>query len=315
VHALNLAEQTAPRNGSPHSPYSFDGVMPIAPEDVLHRIALHDGRMFKLLGPLSGGEVGGSFVEDSDGRKLVLKCWDDVAARPRAERLVARIARLRALGYPAPHYEQVIEVAGVVVLLQEVMPGEANNALTHTIVDDLLALHGLHDGLGEKDASWQTDKVRLLVEGGNGYCLHEPLRAHSRDTRRLLDCIEEVGRNSAGLAFPSGDVVHTDFHHLNVLVAGGRVTSVIDWDGSCSGDRAFDLVTLAYGCAWGECERGVEERLWAAVDRATTPDVRTAYLAVMSLRLVDWSIRHHPAGSVDFWLRRSERLLPGLARR
>ena len=40
--------------------------------------------------------------------------------------------------------------------------------------------------------------------------------------------------------------MHLDFHPGNVLVDGGRVTGVVDWDGAGRGDRLFDLVTLRF---------------------------------------------------------------------
>jgi aminoglycoside phosphotransferase (APT) family kinase protein len=41
-------------------------------------------------------------------------------------------------------------------------------------------------------------------------------------------------------------VVHWDFHTNNVLMENDRITGVIDWEGSYTGDRAFDLATMLF---------------------------------------------------------------------
>jgi hypothetical protein len=68
--------------------------------------------------------------------------------------------------------------------------------LTHWLVDDLLSIH--HRRLGLADVGdrngWGDDMIETLVEGGNGYRLHEPLRRHSTQTRRIVERIEEIGR-------------------------------------------------------------------------------------------------------------------------
>jgi aminoglycoside phosphotransferase (APT) family kinase protein len=107
-----------------------------------------------------------------------------------------------------------------------------------------------------------------------------------------------VGR-SAPDADDGGDLVHLDYQPSNVLVTGGRISGVVDWDGAARGDRHLDLVTLRFTLA-GTAPHllgPVDERLSAA-DR----DLLRAYWAHMSLRMVDWSIRHHDSATVDRWL-------------
>jgi aminoglycoside phosphotransferase (APT) family kinase protein len=102
---------------------------------------------------------------------------------------------------------------------------------------------------------------------------------------------------------PSGDVVHVDFHHRNVLVAEGEVSAVIDWEGCRPGDASFDLVTLAFGLTVAEVSAQAREAVWEEVCRRTVPTARRAYAAHMALRQVDWSIRHRTPADIDHWLR------------
>ncbi len=94
-----------------------------------------------------------------------------------------------------------------------------------------------------------------------------------------------------------------DFHPGNILAVDGTVTAVIDWDGAARGDHRFDLVTLRFGIHSADTDATptVVRRLDAVLD--TLPDslLRPVW-AHMSLRMVDWAIRHHSPSEVDHWL-------------
>jgi thiamine kinase-like enzyme len=44
----------------------------------------------------------------------------------------------------------------------------------------------------------------------------------------------------------TNDIVHFDFHNLNMLVYQQEISGIIDWDATCAGDAAFDLATLLF---------------------------------------------------------------------
>lgn len=155
---------------------------------------------------------------------------------------------------------------------------------------------------------------RTLVEGADGWALHEPLRQHSAATRDLLHRIEAIGLAMRPAAFSDDDLVHIDFHHRNVIRSpGGDVRAIIDWEGARAGDRIFDLVTLAFGLALADCEPGVEQRVWSTIAGAD-PETIGPYVAHMALRHLDWAIRHHP-DDVPRWIETSSRHLQRVARR
>jgi aminoglycoside phosphotransferase (APT) family kinase protein len=156
---------------------------------------------------------------------------------------------------------------------------------------------------------WTEYIAGSLLRGCDGYCEHEPLRNYDRRTAALLETIRATG--DAVEVLPSGDAVHVDFHHRNVLVDDGVVSAVIDWEGCRCGDSAFDLVTLAFGLTVARVGAGARDRVWEELRRRATPDVRSAYVAHMALRQVDWSIRHRTPVEIDHWLRVSEAFFDG----
>jgi aminoglycoside phosphotransferase (APT) family kinase protein len=140
-----------------------------------------------------------------------------------------------------------------------------------------------------------------LLESGPGFCLHESLERYDDRTRRLLDRVREVGRDEPG-GMTGDDLVHLDFHTGNVLVdEHGELTGIVDWDGIGRGDRRFGLVTLRFDA---HVRLAGTDLTWfdELLDHVLSPAVLRLYWAHMSLRLVDWSIRHHTPADTTLWL-------------
>jgi hypothetical protein len=256
---------------------------------VLARIAEITGVSLVLEGPCPGGEVGAAYVRWPDGRRSVL-----TAGRTRSGVFVDRA---RSAGVPAARHELTAHVDGVRVIVQERLPGVPPQPVTAGVVRQMLAVNDKLAAVLGAEASPRPAELYLTGDGP-GFCLHGPLAEYSDRTRRLLARIREVGA-AAGTQMIGDDLVHMDFHPGNVLVSGGRLTGVIDWDGAVRGDRFFDLVTLRFTLAGTAPELTplVDERL-----ELLSPRRRDAYWAHMSLRMVDWAIRHHDAASVQQWL-------------
>jgi aminoglycoside phosphotransferase (APT) family kinase protein len=255
---------------------------------VLDRIAEITGVRLILEGPCPGGEVGAAYVRWPDGRRSVL-----TEGRSSTWRLVDRA---RAAGVPTARLELSAHVDGVRVIVQQRLPGAPPATVDAALVRQMLAVNDRLAGLLATARDAQPTDLYLTTDGP-GFCLHEPLAEHSPRTARLLAWIHEVGAD--GSPMTGDDLIHMDFHPGNVLVDGGRLTGVVDWDGAARGDRHFDLVTLRFVLA------GRHPRLVAMIDErlAGVPARRLrAYWAHMSLRQVDWSIRHHDAATVQRWL-------------
>ena len=255
---------------------------------VIDRIAEITGVRLALEGAAPGGEIGAAYVRWPDGRRSVL-----TEGRSRTGPLVDRA---RAAGVPTARQELSARVDGVHVIVQQRLPGSPPDTVDETLVRQLLAVNDRLAGLlADRPAGAPVDLH--LTGDGPGFCLHQPLAEYDARTARLLDQVHEIG--AEGSAMIGDDLVHLDFHPGNVLVDGGRLTGVIDWDGATRGDRHFDLVTLRFWLT------GHDRRLTAPIDErltAISERRRRAYWAHMSLRQVDWSIRHHDAATVAHWL-------------
>jgi hypothetical protein len=255
---------------------------------LIDRIAEITGVQLIHEGPCPGGEVGAAYVRWPDGRRSVL-----TEGRSRTGPL---LDLARAAGVPTARYELSAHIDGARVVVQQRLPGAPPAVVDATLVHAMIGLNLRMTGLLTSYPAAPAVDLFLTTDGP-GFCLHEPLRGHSRRAGRLLDWIHEVGESAP--AVDGNDLVHLDYHTGNVLVTGGRISGVIDWDGAGRGDRRLDLVTLRFDLAWRAPHLTglLDERL-----TALEPDRLRAYWAHMSLRQVDWSIRHHDADTVDRWL-------------
>jgi hypothetical protein len=162
---------------------------------------------------------------------------------------------------------------------------------TSQYLPDVLALNALQAGQAPAGPRiWPAPVVAPTLEGGPGFCLLEPMRGYSTESAALLERLQAIVRRGSGLALPQDDIVHFDFTPLNILVDGEQVSGVIDWDGACTGDRAFDLATLLF---YSHQNPAVSEALYAAARELVGPEAVALYLAHVAHRLVDWMIRFH----------------------
>ena len=256
---------------------------------VIERIAEITGVRLILEGPCPGGEVGAAYVRWPDGRRSVLR-----EGRTRTGPLVDRA---RAAGVPTARQELAAQVDGVRVLVQQRLPGAPPVTVDAAVVAQMIAVTDRLAGLLADDPAPRPAEL-FLTGDGPGFCLHGPLAGYSARTARLLAWVREVG--ATGSAMIGDDLTHLDFHPGNVLVdEAGRLTGVVDWDGATRGDRHFDLVTLRFMLTADTpaLTGPLDDRLALIPERR-----RRAYWAHLSLRQVDWSIRHHDAATVDRWL-------------
>ncbi|MEV0269002.1 phosphotransferase [Hamadaea sp. NPDC050747] len=265
-----------------------DPVRRLDPYAAIGAIAEHTGVRLRYDGPCAGGEVGAAYVRWPDGTRSVLSSGRAATAQ--------LIPIARAAGIPAPEY---LLCAGPYVV-QELLPGVPPASLDADALGQLLAVHDLFAGLmpAGPNARAGSELELFLRRSGPGFCVHETLAAYDGRTRALLRRVREAGEDRD--VADGDDLVHLDFHPGNTLFGDGTLTGVVDWDGAGRGDRALDLVTLRFDVALRSPALlpMLDERL-----AALAPDRLRAYWAHMSLRLVDWAIRHHGPSDVDFWLR------------
>lgn len=81
---------------------------------------------------------------------------------------------------------------------------------------------------------------------------------------------------------------------------------MIDWEGVCAGDRAFDLVTLWF---YSDDQPATDALLHQHLRSTVAPERLRLYVAHMALRQVDWSLRFHDRAAMRRWLARSHMAL------
>lgn len=268
------------------------------------------GVEFVVVGPLAGGETGATEVR-GDGRRHVLK-WELDPGNQIKRREGAALAELlrTTADWPCPE-QRVIEAGGCLLVLQEFMHGQTVGHLSHGLVQSLFALHDRRLQLSMDDVPnrWADDMIEVLVEGGNGYCLHQPLRDFDARTRRVVERIEEIGRSLTPSDLRGTDVVHGDLHPGNVLQRDGRITAVVDMDYTRVGDAAFDLTMLALTSLGVGVDPGVRGPLYDRGVHSLPDPKRRAYLGNLLLRFLDWPIRKNRPAEIEFWLTEADRLL------
>jgi serine/threonine protein kinase len=273
---------------------------------VLKQLAETTGLVLTWDGACPGGQVGASYVRWPDGHRSVLTCQPAGNAAS-ARQAGALLATARSCGVPAPRYELVQELPSVVAIVQELLPGRPPEAIGRHTVESMVEMNQRCRGLLADRRDLSAPSLYLLADGP-GFCLHEPMARYDRRTARLLEAIHEIG--AAGPEHLSGnDLVHLDFHPENVLIdADGSVTGVVDWDAVGRSNGDFDLITLRFDLARRAPDLG--RWLGGLLAERIDDEVTRLCWAHMSLRLIDWSIRHLTPAHVDTWLDIAETLRP-----
>jgi hypothetical protein len=263
--------------------------------DVIESLRQEHGMQWKLLRHWPGGGPGTHVAQTEHGTPIAFKWSEHPGALAEHSRRVQQLARLRDRGYPMPlHFAPIRLAAGAVVRPRQwIGRGGIDDRLSHRLLDDLLAVIPLQRQLLSTADAWPEFLLMTLTVGAGDWCRHDTLRQHSPASKRLLRRIYAV-RDAAQVAgLPDTDLLHLDLHHQNVLQEG---------------DRLIDLVTLAFSAGTAQGEPGVQQRLWQLVGDSVPPDALAIYLAHLSLRLVDWSVRRRPEAT-GYWLEAANRAL------
>jgi aminoglycoside phosphotransferase (APT) family kinase protein len=274
-------------------------------EDLVVGINAQQRTSFRLGERFAGGEQGAFALVDATGKRFVLKRNPAGWSAP-YERARLATELLDAIGYPVPRIVATGTTDDASYAVQELLPGAPMGRLQARFLPRLLALNDLQAGRAPfAERYWRPMLVQSVLEGFDDFCVIATLRDHSPETAALLATLQAEVRANAPAELPADDIVHFDFTPANVLVDHERISGVIDWDGVCAGDRAFDLVTLLfYAVEKPELRAILRSHVLA---RASDGAFRL-YLAHMIVRQVDWSIRFHTADVAAFWVRQSQLL-------
>ncbi len=247
-----------------------------------------------VVGRMTGGEGPGAYeVRTREGARAVLK----FATGPHLdfEQAARTCEVLRGRGYPAPATLRTGMLDDTRFAVIELLPGEPGAQPAPAHVERIIELVELQRDAGISGRPpWIADIVSSVTEGRDGYCEHAGMRAYSPETSTLLDRLCAVAESGRDVEVPTDDVVHMDLGPHNTLVDGDCITGVIDWEGSTTGDAAFDLVTYAFYTL----DVGLRDTLLDAARARTDVRALPVYAAHMTLRQTDWSIRFHDPAAV-----------------
>jgi aminoglycoside phosphotransferase (APT) family kinase protein len=196
--------------------------------------------------------------------------------------------------------------------VQEVVTGEIPDKLRLSHVRQLIELWRLHHDVaaqaGVSDKTWATHAVEGLLTGSETvYIDQAALRAYG-DPRidEALDAAIAIGHQADPGAFRTGDLVHADLHHRNLLVRGDEIVAIFDWEGAHAGDSRIDLIRMT-GIRFAEPHQAnhlIEHEL----DAANAHEVRTAVNALTALQGLTFAVLAKPQ-ALEHFLQSARRLL------
>lgn len=228
---------------------------------------------------LAGGEFGACLVSDTAATPMVLKALPFPHWQARWARAAELVERLRATGYPAPHYIATGATDEYVWSLQELLAGERPSAPTAAHIDQLIALATRHAGFASPNPSWLPGRLESIRRCCTSLAAHGP-------TARLAESLLLLIERYAGIDVLDDGVVHGDFHHGNFLAKGEQVVGVFDWEGAGSGDWRSDLANLVVV---------VDDPAPAeALRRVASPEVAAVFVALHVSRYLEYDSRTRP---------------------
>lgn len=259
------------------------------------------------------GEQGAYKLIDAERRRYVLKWQPGTDHLERALYAQAVTEQLRLRDYPAPAYLFIGTTLGGTYTVQQALPGAPMPRVSLQHLPRILhlqALHAVQAPPGPRD--WPREVIQTVMQGGKGYCLHGSLQQHSPETASMLRTLQGLVSAYQDRITETNEIVHFDFQAANFLTYQDTFSGVVDWEGVCAGDSAFDLATLLFYCYDDKPARN----LLCKHALARRPvQVLSVYLAHLILRQVDWSLRHHEASVSNHYLLRAKGLLAEIASR
>lgn len=218
--------------------------------------------------PIGAGAWSHAFRFDRDGRSWVIR-WSDLADNFARDAFAGRFA---GDGLPVPPITDIghdrlgyfaiapfIEGSDLEELsaaqLRDLLPSllETFRALRRVDLDQLgTSGYGIWDGSGNGLCpSWQAflldDKDASpgsLIRGWRAKLMTSPLgmRIHEDLWQRFVPMVSQCPNERR--------LVHSDLINHNVLVAGERITAVLDWGSAIYGDPLWDIAWFAFYEPW-----------------------------------------------------------------
>lgn len=262
-----------------------------------------EGLGLRVVRRLAGGEWGAYLAKTTHGQDVVLKL---PVQHPRltiewVTTAVQLATTLREKGCPVPCYLDVGTTHGRVFTVQEAVEGVIPERLRSSHVRQLIEGWRQQPDLAATSGvsgRWWVPQVLKGLRSGSElvYIDHAVLRGcDDARVRQVLEAAIAIGEATDPGAFRTGDAVHADLHHRNLLVRGDEIVAVFDWEGAHAGDARFDLLRLEEIPPHRFVEPELASELIRAELAATrAAEIRAAVHALGALQSLTFAVRSKP---------------------
>jgi Phosphotransferase enzyme family len=232
-----------------------DNASPRSVEPVLS--ALRDqGAVYSPVAKLPGGAWGAWLVRDERDEVAILKCIWDSDWRLRLESARQVVELLRTKKAPVPRYLAAgFDPEIGTWYVQERLRGTRVEELDLRLLGEVASFIDLQAGLGTNLSGafdWSSRLEEWMAAQADSTI--EVMQSHSSEGRNLAPRLESIIAAHGDEHVHSEDVVHGDLLATQLLVEGGHLSGVVDWDGAGRGDRCQDLALLFYN-AFAQADR------------------------------------------------------------
>lgn len=307
------------------------GTQPEAlPIEVLDDVAGVVGAEVTLLSRLPGGVNGGATrVRLAGGAIAALKAVPQAHPGHLDEALRARriAEHMRRRGYPTPAWLGVGATATHVWQLMDFVDAAPAQALTPSIVEQLMAIIELQAGQATEPYDHWSYAWRVAT--GQGSAVDTPDDDETPEQSLLRRSVAGLACSSPAVAAlvarlrllcadvppprAAPDMVHADLATPgNTLIRDGAVVAVVDLGNAGSGTRAIDLATLVWYTFGDRQLDGVRARLWTSILALVGREGAAVLVAAHILFMLELPIRHGQHDLVPGVVERGQRALDEL---
>lgn len=217
---------------------------------VIRIVNIHHRTRYKLLNRFDKGEWGAYRIAEPGKQPVVLKFFLDLSstnivdADPNLAKKVTD--RLLSLGYPVPKYIHSGLISHGLYWVQQELPGKPlwENPTVEQI-ERILSFLLLQKNQSVSERQNYSVMIKDTVFGKRLESL-QTRQNYSSEIKGFLNELILSVKDLEGLALPKSDIVHGDFSYHQVMIDGGKITGIIDWQEAGCGDWLVDLTRLIY---------------------------------------------------------------------
>jgi hypothetical protein len=201
----------------------------------LAQVREREGIAYRVIRTFPGSVNSGAFVaEGPQGRRILkwLRTRGSLEAQFRAKTVTEALA---PSGYPVPRYERIERIgAGGYVVMTE-LPGQSAEFRERAAEEAqaVIALNRLQRVASALPSTWPRALISGVLQGGDGYCNPDAMNAMP-ETARIRVAAQRLAVEYADAPTVRDEIVHKDMNPGNILVAGGAISGVVDWENTCA---------------------------------------------------------------------------------